>query len=86
MKYRITAGLLGSTAFGAAQAQDQSYEWTLAYLSVKGTIYEEVALAIPDRIAEQRMGRFRSLRHPRWSRATGCWKASATGSCSSACR
>ncbi|WBU57396.1 TRAP transporter substrate-binding protein DctP [Paracoccus sediminicola] len=52
MKYRITAGLLGSTAFGAAQAQDQSYEWTLAYLSVKGTIYEEVALAIPDRIAE----------------------------------
>lgn len=38
-------------AVTAAQAQDAPVEWTLAYLSVKGTVYEEMALSIPERIS-----------------------------------
>ncbi len=51
MKNTIFALLLGSTSFFAVTAQAETTEWTLAYLAVKGTIYEEVALAIPARIA-----------------------------------
>lgn len=43
----LALGLMGF----ASSAQAQTAEWTLGYVPVKGTIYEEVALAIPDRIA-----------------------------------
>ncbi|WBU64316.1 TRAP transporter substrate-binding protein DctP [Paracoccus aerodenitrificans] len=54
MNIKLAATLLSTASVlaTAAQAQNDPVEWTLAYLSVKGTIYEEVVQAIPDRIAE----------------------------------
>ncbi|WP_458790440.1 TRAP transporter substrate-binding protein DctP [Yoonia sp. MH D7] len=51
MKKISFAVLLGSTSFFAVAAQAETTNWTLAYLAVQGTIYEEVALAIPERIS-----------------------------------
>jgi len=45
------AMLFGGATLFAVTAQAETTKWTLAYLAVKGTIYEEVALAIPERIA-----------------------------------
>ena len=47
---------LGPSVIAAPASADVT-QWTLAYLPVKGTIYEEVALAIPDRIAKATAGR-----------------------------
>ncbi|SDD68405.1 TRAP-type C4-dicarboxylate transport system, substrate-binding protein [Paracoccus isoporae] len=59
MKITMAASLMGTAMLvaTAAQAQDETFDWTLAYLSVKGTIYEEVALAIPERISAATDGR-----------------------------
>ncbi|MEM9630834.1 MAG: TRAP transporter substrate-binding protein DctP [Pseudomonadota bacterium] len=51
MKKTIFAAFLGGASLLATNAKAEKIEWTLAYLAVKGTIYEEVALAIPERIA-----------------------------------
>ena len=51
MKKIIFAALLGGASLMATTVKAEPVEWTLAYLAVKGTIYEEVALAIPERIA-----------------------------------
>lgn len=57
--------ILGSTALlaawsslGAAGAEDaKPIEWTLAYLGLNGTIYQEAALEIPERIKKATNGR-----------------------------
>jgi len=51
MKTKSFAILLAATTLAASTAYADTTNWTLAYLAVKGTIYEEVALGIPDRIA-----------------------------------
>ncbi|MES0885176.1 TRAP transporter substrate-binding protein DctP [Roseibium sp. SCP14] len=51
MRKTIFAALLGGASLMVTNVKAQPTEWTLAYLAVKGTIYEEVALAIPERIA-----------------------------------
>lgn len=51
MKFLITLAMTTSLVVLSAAANAATTQWTLAYLAVKGTIYEEVALAIPDRIA-----------------------------------
>jgi TRAP-type C4-dicarboxylate transport system substrate-binding protein len=51
MKNSVIAALLGSTTLVATAAHSETTEWTLAHLAVKGSIYEEVAQVIPERIA-----------------------------------
>lgn len=51
MKHYVALSLATSVAALSTTLQAETTEWTLAYLAVKGTIYEEVALSIPDRIA-----------------------------------
>ncbi len=52
-------GVILSTAIAAmgGTAKAAEINWTLAYLAVKGTVYEEVAKAIPERIATATNGR-----------------------------
>lgn len=56
MKQMNIAILLTGSLTWTLAAQADTTHWTLAYLAVKGTIYEEVALAIPDRIAKATNG------------------------------
>lgn len=47
----LAGSLLALVAAGAAHAQDaEPIEWTLSYLSLNGTIYQEAAQEIPERI------------------------------------
>ncbi|WP_041375336.1 TRAP transporter substrate-binding protein [Polymorphum gilvum] len=59
MNRSVVFALAASVAAWSACAHAQTTEWTLAYLSVKGTIYEEVALAIPERIETATGGRLK---------------------------
>lgn len=57
----LAAGLaaLTTATTTALPARADTTTWTLAYLAVRGTIYEEVALTIPDRIAAATDGRLK---------------------------
>jgi TRAP-type transport system periplasmic protein len=57
MKKTIFTSLVAGTVFSSTLAAAETIEWTLAYLPVRGTVYEEVALAIPERIAKATEGR-----------------------------
>lgn len=56
MKFSIVA-ISGSIMFSTAAAFAETTEWTLGYLGIRGTVYEEVALAIPERISDATDGR-----------------------------
>lgn len=57
--YSTMCVLAAGAAILATSARAETTEWTLAYLAVKGTIYEEVALAIPERIEKATDGRLK---------------------------
>jgi len=57
--FSMTFAVAAGVAALATPAKAQDTEWTLAYLAVKGTIYEEVALAIPDRMEKATDGRLK---------------------------
>lgn len=48
--FKLTGVVLASFA-SAPIAHAETTEWTMAYLGLAGTIYQDVALAVPDRIA-----------------------------------
>lgn len=56
MNYRIGALVCGAV-LTANSAYAETTEWTLGYLGLRGTVYEEVALQMPERIAEATDGR-----------------------------
>jgi len=53
----IACALSALAGSATASIAAEKTEWKLAYLAVRGTVYEEVALAIPDRIAKATDGR-----------------------------
>lgn len=59
MKHSITIAFAAGIVALSDPTRAQTTEWTLAYLPVKGTIYEEVALAIPERIEKATGGRLK---------------------------
>ncbi|MEM8571545.1 MAG: TRAP transporter substrate-binding protein DctP [Pseudomonadota bacterium] len=51
MKHFAITGAVLASFTSPSTAHAETTQWTMAYLGLAGTIYEEVALAVPDRIA-----------------------------------
>lgn len=51
MKHFAITGVVLASFASAPAAHADTTEWTMAYLGLAGTIYQDVALAVPDRIA-----------------------------------
>ncbi len=61
-KALVLAAVATAASLGVARAE--TIRWTLGYLPVRGTVYEEVALAIPDRISKATDGRLEITANP----------------------